>query len=186
MHLLHDISPGKKAPEIVNAIIEIPKGDRNKYELDKEYGIIKVDRVLHSSFVYPANYGFIPQTLAGDGDPLDILVLGQMPVHPGSLMQARPIGVMKMMDEGKKDNKIIAVHANDPDFRDIMHTRKLPPSLLNGIKHFFKTYKELEHKEVLVKSFSPPTEAKRIILKTIARYKEEALIRTVHLEGIVT
>src|SRR5580704_6402581 len=115
-HPWHQVSPGENIPEIVHAVIEIPKGSKAKYEIDKESGLLKLDRVLFSSVHYPANYGFIPQTYCDDHDPLDILVLGQDAVVPLSIMVAKPIGMMKMMDQGEADDKIIAVHANDPEY----------------------------------------------------------------------
>src|ERR1051325_7349548 len=114
MHPWHEVEIGTDSPNVVNAVIEIPKGSKTKYELDKKSGLIKVDRVLFSSVHYPANYGFIPRTYCGDHDPLDILVLGQDPVVPLSIMRAKPIGVMKMVDQGESDDKIVAVHADDP------------------------------------------------------------------------
>ncbi len=170
-HPWHEVEIGENAPDLVTAVIEIPKGCKNKYELDKKTGLIRVDRVLYSSVVYPANYGFIPKTLADDGDPLDILVIGQVLVHPNCLLEAKPIGVMKMMDEGKKDNKIIAVHANDPFYNEYNHTSELPKQTIAEIKQFFQVYKNLEKKEVVVEDFEPPEEAKRIINVTIERYK---------------
>src|ERR1700760_2419799 len=116
MHPWHDVELGNEAPKIVNAVIEIPKGSKTKYELDKNSGLIRVDRILFSSVHYPANYGFFPQTLSPDGDPLDVLVLGQEAVVPLAIVRAKPIGVMKMLDQGESDDKIIAVHADDPEY----------------------------------------------------------------------
>src|SRR5512141_352181 len=116
MHPWHDVDPGSSAPAFVRAIIEIPKGSKGKYELDKDSGLLKVDRVLFSSVHYPANYGFIPRTYCDDHDPLDVLVLGQEPVVPLAIMRAKAIGVMKMTDQGEEDDKIIAVHADDPEY----------------------------------------------------------------------
>jgi inorganic pyrophosphatase len=125
-HAWHDVSIGPDAPETFQAIIEIPKGGKIKYELDKETGLIRVDRVLYSSVIYPANYGFIPQTLGDDDDPLDVLVIMQEPVAPLSILRARPIGVMEMIDQGQSDEKIICIHLDDPAFNGYYHIWELP------------------------------------------------------------
>lgn len=173
MHPWHGVSLGTKAPEIVAAIIEVPKGSKNKYELDKESGLLKVDRVLYSSVHYPANYGFLPQTLCEDNDPLDILVLGQEPVYPLTIMMARPIGVMKMIDQGEADDKIIAVHADDPAYKDYHSLSELPAHRMIEIKRFFEDYKVLEHKQVIVSDFLGKEQAHAIIAESIAMYKKE-------------
>lgn len=150
MHPWHDISAGEHAPNIVTAIIEIPLGSKVKYELDKESGLLKVDRILYSSVRYPANYGFIPQTYCDDGDALDILVLCQESVYPMTMMRAKPIGLMKMMDQGKQDDKIVAVHEDDPEFSTYNALRDLPKHRILEIKKFFEEYKDLERKTVVV------------------------------------
>src|SRR6266498_1952162 len=127
MHPWHDVAIGEHAPALVPVVVEVPKGSKTKYELDKASGLIRVDRVLFSSIHYPANYGFIPQTYCGDRDPLDVLVLGQDPVFPLAIMIAKPIGVMKMFDQGEADDKIIAVHADDPEYTDYTSIDDLPP-----------------------------------------------------------
>jgi len=173
MHPWHDVEIGTDAPEIVTSVIEVPKGSKMKYELDKQSGLIKVDRVLFSSVHYPANYGFIPRTLCEDHDPLDILVLGQEPVVPLSLMRARPIGVMKMVDQGEADDKIIGVHVDDPEFAHYTSIDQLPPHRLKEVKQFFEEYKRLEQKSVVVSDFQRGPEALQVVRDAIAMYKRE-------------
>ncbi len=172
MNPWHDVSLGDKFPDIIRAIIEIPKGSKNKYEIDKESGMIKVDRVLFSSMHYPANYGFIPKSYCGDNDPLDILVLGQEPVPPLTLMMAKPIGVMKMVDQGASDDKIIAVHANDPEYADFNSIYELPKHRLQELRRFFEDYTALENKTVVVKDFFDREEAIKVINESIELYKK--------------
>ena len=156
---------------MVTAIIEIPKGSKNKYELDKESGLLIVDRVLFSSVHYPANYGFIPQTYCDDQDPLDILVLGQEAVYPLTLMRAKPIGVMQMIDMDEEDDKIIAVHADDPEFADYSDIHQLPKHKMKELQRFFEDYKMLEQKAVRVERFLGREPASKIILQAIHLYK---------------
>ena len=163
MNPWHDVEVGENAPQIVNAIIEIPKGSKVKYELDKKSGLIRMDRILFSSVQYPANYGFIPQSFCEDNDPLDILVLGQETAVPLCIMRARPIGVMKMLDQGEADDKIIAVHADDPEFSHINSLDDLPPHRMVEIRRFFEDYKSLENKVVKVEKFFDRDEAFKII-----------------------
>jgi inorganic pyrophosphatase len=173
VHPWHGVSLGNKTPDLVPAVIEVPKGSKNKYELDKQSGLIRVDRVLYSSVQYPANYGFIPQTLCEDNDPLDILVLGQESVPPLVIMMARPIGVMKMVDQGEADDKIIAVHAHDPEYKDYASLKELPKHRMIEIKRFFEDYKALEKKEVKVKDFLGKEKAFEIIKSAIALYQQQ-------------
>lgn len=175
MHPWHDVSIGEDSPEIINGIIEISKGSKAKYELDKPSGLLRLDRILFSSVHYPANYGFIPQTYCDDNDPLDILVLGQEAAQPLCILRAKPIGVMRMIDQGEADDKIIAVHADDPAYRDFTSIEELPRHTLKEIQNFFEIYKELENKEVLVDGFKGAKEAKEIIAAAIVLYKKDIL-----------
>jgi inorganic pyrophosphatase len=156
---------------IFNAVVEIPKGSKVKYEYDKASGLMMVDRVLYSSVMYPANYGFLPGTYAEDGDPLDVLVLMQEPVVPGCYLRAKLIGVMNMIDQGEPDAKIIAVHADDPEYRSYSHWEQLPVHRLHEVVRFFSDYKKLEKKEVQVdEKLGSPDEARKIIQECIERY----------------
>lgn len=170
-HPWHEVKIGDNPPEILNAIIEIPKGSRAKYEVDKESGLIKLDRVIYASMYYPLNYGFIPQTLGEDHDPLDIVVLTQVTVVPRCLISAKVIGVMQMIDRGEADDKIIAVAENDPSVSHIDDIDHLPLHLLAELKHFFENYKSLENKKVVVDEIRSKEEAYRIIENSIALYR---------------
>lgn len=171
MHAWHDVQVDLKNPNEVLAVIEVPKGSKNKYELHKPTGLMKVDRVLFSSVHYPANYGFIPQSYCDDNDPLDILVLGQEPVAPLTIMTAKPIGVMKMRDQGEADDKIIAVHANDPEFSHYNSIRELPPHRLKEVQRFFEDYKTLERKAVVIDGFLDRDVALKVILEAFELYR---------------
>lgn len=173
MHPWHDVEVGPDAPEKVLVFIEVPKGSKNKYELHKPSGLLKVDRVLFSSVHYPANYGFIPQSYCDDNDPLDVLVLGQETVAPGTLMEATPIGVMKMKDQGEGDDKIIAVHSNDPEFSHYKSINELPPHRLKEVQRFFEDYKLLEQKSVVVDGFLDRDAALHVIRESLDLYKKE-------------
>lgn len=168
----HHVSYGDNAPETVNGIIEIPKNTRAKYELDKESGLLKMDRVLYSSINYPANYGFIPKTYCDDKDPLDILVLSQIEVVPMCIVEANVIGVMGMLDEGESDDKIIAVAANDMSVNHINDIDELPRHFIKELKSFFEDYKKLENKEVKVEDFQNREAAIKIIRKSFEDYNK--------------
>jgi inorganic pyrophosphatase len=172
-HAWHDVTPGEKLPEEFTAVIEIPMSSSVKYELDKKTGLLKLDRVLYSAVYYPANYGFIPQTLAEDDDPLDVLVLCQEPVAPLTLVRARTIGVMTMIDSGKKDHKILAVALDDPEYNSFHEAGELPPHRLNMLRRFFQDYKKLEGKQVEVEEFEPKAAALPIIAAALERYSAE-------------
>jgi len=168
----HKVSRGKNAPEIVNAIIEIPKNTRAKYELDKESGMLVMDRVIYSSMYYPANYGFIPQTYCGDKDLLDILVLSQIAIVPMCVVSAKVIGVMRMMDDGEMDDKIIAVAENDMSVNYIKNVNQMPEHFFSELRNFFQDYKKLEEKTVEVEKFQSRKRAIDIIKQSITDYKE--------------
>ncbi len=168
----HHVSPGDNTPKIVNAIIEIPKGCKAKYELDKASGLLKLDRILFSAVHYPANYGFIPQTYCEDGDPLDILVICQEEIEPMALVEAKVIGVMGMLDGGEKDDKIIAVAANDMSVNHIDDVSGLPPHSNKEIQRFFSDYKKLENKTVQVEEFQDNKAGWKIVEDAIKLYNE--------------
>ena len=170
MHAWHDVTPGENLPSVFTAVIEIPMGSSVKYELDKETGMIRLDRILYSAVFYPANYGFIPQTLAEDDDPLDVLVLCQEPVVPLTLVHARSIGLMTMVDSGKRDHKILAVAINDPEYNGFTEAVELPAHRLNMLRRFFQDYKTLEGKTVEVDEFEPHANALPVIEEALARY----------------
>ena len=167
-----DISVGEKAPDVFNVIIEISRGSSNKYEIDKETGLLRLDRVLYSPFYYPLDYGFLPQTHWHDGDPLDALVLVTHPILPGTIVEARPVGVIRMMDNGDKDEKIIAVATGDPRFNEYEDIDDLSVHLRKELKHFYEYYKHLEGKEVKVISIEGKKEAKEVIVEGIELYKQ--------------
>ena len=153
-------------------IVEIPKGSTNKYELDKDTGLLRLDRVLYSAVYYPADYGFIPRTYCGDGDPLDALVLGQEPVYPLTIVEARALGVMRMRDEKGVDDKIVAVSVRDPSFEGYTDKAQLPPHVLRQLRRFFEDYKTLEHKQVVIEDLLGPEDAVRIIREGMEMYRE--------------
>jgi inorganic pyrophosphatase len=169
-HPWHDLELGPGAPQVFNCVIEISKGSKVKYELDKKSGLIKVDRVLYSSVVYPHNYGFVPRTLCEDNDPIDVLVLMQEPVLPGAFLRARAIGLMPMIDQGEKDDKVIAVCADDPEFRHYTDIKQLPPHRLKEIQRFFEDYKKNENKQVAVNDFLGAEEAVKAVKHSMDLY----------------
>jgi inorganic pyrophosphatase len=171
-HPWHGVPHGPNAPRNVNAVIEIPQGSRCKYEIDKDSGLLKLDRVIYSSFYYPCNYGFIPQTYGYDKDPLDIMVLSSLPVQALCLMDAKVIGVMGMIDGGDADDKIIAVSTNDPSVNHYNNIEELPKHFFDELRHFFEEYKKLENKTVVVEEFQDKSTALKIITDAINYYKE--------------
>jgi inorganic pyrophosphatase len=173
IHPWHDVTPGEDVPQEYNAIIEIPFGSSVKYELDKNSGLIKLDRVLYSAVYYPANYGFIPQTLAEDDDPLDVLVLCQETVVPLTLIKARTIGLMTMIDAGEKDHKIIAVALDDPEFNSYREAAEMPSHRLTMLRRFFQDYTQLEGKVVEVDEIQPAKEAYPVIEDALMRYSRQ-------------
>ena len=172
MHPWHDLDPGTNVEIHLNAVIEIPMDSKIKYELEKTTGFLKVDRILFSSVHYPANYGFIPQSYCEDKDPLDVLVLGQLAVVPLSILRVKPIGVMKMVDQGEADDKIIAVHSDDPEYNHYESLEDLPPHRMAEVQKFFEEYKSLENKKVVVEKFLDRKEAVLIIKEALSNYKK--------------
>ncbi len=172
LHPWHGVSHGDKIPKIVNAMIEIPEGSRTKYEIDKATGLLKLDRVIYSSFHYPINYGFIPQTLGHDGDPLDILVLCSQTIQPMCLVEATVIGNMQMIDSGEEDDKIIAVATEDPSVNHYTCVDDLPRHFMSELRNYFENYKILENKEVRIEDFQTKARAFEIINESIELYKQ--------------
>ncbi len=170
LHPWHDVTPGEHLPLEFNALIEIPMGSSVKYELDKQTGLMRMDRVLYSAVYYPANYGFIPQTYAEDDDPLDVLVLCQEAVAPLTLVESRAIGLMTMIDGGKKDHKILAVAVGDPEYNSFRDASELPPHRLAMLRRFFQDYKYLEGKSVEVDEIEPVEGTKAVIEDSLQRY----------------
>ncbi len=173
MDFWHDIATGENAPTEINVIVEIPKGSRNKYEYDKDQHIFKLDRVLRSSMNFPGDYGLIPQTLGEDGDPLDGLILINQPTYPGILVPARPIGILKMQDNGEGDDKILCVPADDSRMADIHDVKNLDNAVREEVAHFFEVYKQLEGKKIILGGWDHVEAAHKIIGEAIARYKEK-------------
>lgn len=173
LHPWHGAGYGDKIPERVNALIEIPQGSRTKYEIDKVTGLLKVDRVIYSSFHYPVNYGFIPQTLGDDGDPLDILVLCSQSIQPLCLIEATVIGNMQMIDSGEKDDKIIAVATRDPSVNHIRSIEEMPVHFINELRNYFEQYKVLENKQVQIEEFQNKEIAFTVILEAVELYKKK-------------
>lgn len=172
LHPWHGASYGDKAPAQINGLVEIPQGSRAKYEVDKTTGLLKLDRVIYSSFHYPVNYGFIPQTLGYDGDPLDILIICSQSIQPLCLIETAVIGNMQMIDAGKQDDKIIAVAVNDPSVNHIKSMEELPSHFLAELRNFFEQYKVLENKKVVIDNFQDRATALRVINDAIDLYKQ--------------
>jgi inorganic pyrophosphatase len=173
MNLWHDIPAGKNAPEEINTIIEINRGSKNKYEIDKETGMIALDRVAHTAQDFPFDYGFVPQTYWHDEDPLDVVLLTTHPLLPGILVNARPVAVMNMIDSGEKDDKIIAVPVDDPRWSETKDLGDINKHTLKEIEHFYSTYKKLQDKEVQVEGFKGRADAQAVITEGIKLYKEK-------------
>lgn len=170
MNILHDISKNRIKPNDFVCVIEISMGGKSKYELDKDTGMLMLDRILYTSTHYPANYGFIPRTLADDGDPLDVLVLCSEPIQPMTLVRCYPIGVISMMDSGKRDEKIIAIPFGDPTYNTYTDISQLPKHIFDEMRHFFMVYKELEAKETAVKEIENAEKALTIVEECIKHY----------------
>ena len=173
MNIWHNMAPEAITPTDFMAVIEIPDGSNCKYELDKQTGLLRLDRVLYTSTHYPANYGFIPRTYADDGDPLDVLVLCSESIHPMTLVQVYPIGVMRMIDNGALDDKIIAVPFSDPSYNQYRSIDELPAHIFDEIMHFFTVYKQLENKQTAVKELFDREEAEKIVAECIEAYKQK-------------
>ncbi len=171
LHPWHGAEYGDKAPQIINALIEIPQGSKSKYEIDKKTGLLKLDRVIYSSFHYPVNYGFIPQTLGQDNDPLDILVICSESIQPLCLVEATVIGNMQMIDNGEKDDKIIAVASKDPAVNYISNVNELPQHFIAVLRNYFEQYKVLENKKVEIDEFQDKEAAYKVIETAISFYK---------------
>lgn len=173
MNYIHDISLGDNVPAEFNAVIEVPRGSANKYEIDKETGLIKLDRVIHAAMFSPTDYGFLPQTHWHDNDPLDVMVFTTYPLYPGILVKVRPIGVAYMVDSGEKDEKILAVAIRDPRLENIKDISDLSVYTLEEIKHYYEHYKILQGKKVIVNGFGDINEAKKIIEEAQKLYREK-------------
>lgn len=173
MHLWHDLSLGDNAPEEITVVIEIPKGSQNKYEIDKETGLISLDRVLYGANFYPMDYGFVPQTLWEDGDALDAFVVTTNELFPGCVVKTRPIGVLSMIDDGESDDKLICVPVKDPRFADVKDISDLAEHHVKEMKHFLETYKMLQNKEVTISGVGGTAEAKAAIEKGVKLYQEK-------------
>ncbi|HEY1041943.1 MAG TPA: inorganic diphosphatase [Candidatus Paceibacterota bacterium] len=171
MNLLHDIAPG--SADQMNVVIEIPNGSKNKYEIDKETGMIALDRVLHTAQSYPFDYGFVPQTLWDDGDALDVVLLTTQPLLPGILVHARPVAILPMVDGGEQDEKVLAVPASDPRFNDIQDLGDVNKHTLKEISHFFETYKKIQNKEVTVGEWQGADAAKAAFARAVEMYQSK-------------
>jgi inorganic pyrophosphatase len=172
-HPWHVIPTGSNPPEEVTAVIEIPTNERNKYELDKELGVFRLDRVLYSAVHYPGDYGFLPRTLGDDGDPLDVLVLMTIPVFTGCLVPARPVGLFHLVDRGAADEKVLAVPIGDPYSDGLNDLGDIPPHYLKEIEHFFQVYKDLEGTRTVTRGFEGAAAAREAIVRSMAAYGEK-------------
>jgi inorganic pyrophosphatase len=170
MNLLHDVAPGTS--DEMNVIIEIPKFSKNKYEIDKETGLIALDRVMHSAQDYPFDYGFVPQTLFDDGDALDVVLITTHPLAPGILVKARPVAIMEMIDGGERDDKVVAVPVDDPRFAEVLDIADINKHFIKEMTHFFETYKKVQNKEVSVGAWHGAAEAKAAFEKSRTLYTE--------------
>lgn len=173
MNLWHEVEIGKDVPEAFNVIIEIPRGSKNKYEIDKETGLIKLDRAMKTAQDYPFDYGFAPRTLWDDGDALDVVVLTTYPLAPGILVKVRPLAVMRMIDGGESDDKVIAVPVNDPRWEDIKDLADINKHAVKEIQHFFETYKQIEKKEVIVSGFKNKKAAMAAVVRSMKLYNKK-------------
>jgi len=172
MNLWHDVPLGDKAPDEINVIIEIPRGSANKYEIDKDTGLIALDRMMHTAQVYPIDYGFSPRTLWEDGDALDVMVLSTEPLLPSILVRVRPVGVMKMIDDGESDFKVIGVPVKDPRWDGVRDISDVNEHVLKTVRHFFETYKDLQNKKVEISGWGDATEARAAVEKSVKLYAE--------------
>jgi inorganic pyrophosphatase len=163
---------GERCPDLVNAVVEVPRGGVNKYEYDKKLNVFRLDRTLYSPVHYPGDYGFIPSTLASDGDPLDVLVLVDNASFPGCLMEVRPIGALEMLDQGARDEKVLAVVSNDPRYTEVSNYTDIYTHILREIEHFFSIYKDLEGKRTKTIAWHSAEEARRVILESQERFRD--------------
>ncbi len=170
MNLLHDVDPGDS--DVIHAIIEIPRGSKNKYEIDKETGFITLDRAMHTAQDYPVDYGFVPQTLWDDNDALDIAVITTYPLYPGIMVRARPVGIIRMIDDGESDDKVISVPVDDPRFDEVQDIQNVNKHRVLEIQHFFSTYKQMQNKVVTIQGVGTAAEAKQAFERACKMYKE--------------
>jgi inorganic pyrophosphatase len=173
MHPWHDLDPGPAAPTVVNVVVEIPKGSRHKYEIDKPSGLFKLDRVLYSAVHYPGDYGIVPRSYYDDGDPFDVLIVGNLPTFTGCIVEARPVALFRMRDKGLPDDKVLAVSHRDPSFAEVRRKDDLPPHLYLEIEHFFRVYKDLEGGRVETHGWADVDEAHQKIRYAIGLYREK-------------
>lgn len=172
MNLWHDIDPGKNIPNEINTIIEINKGSKNKYEIDKETGMIALDRAMHTAQDYPFDYGFVPQTLWDDNDALDVIVLTTYPLTPGILVKVRPVAIMGMIDDGDADDKVISVPVDDPRWDDVKDLEDINKHTIKEMEHFFSTYKKIQKKEVEVTGFKGKADAEEAVKRSLKLYQD--------------